>query len=110
MMYRTQPRQKQTGARFNARRWARAFRPLIRRGSALELQCLDWLRQKHIFDGPAGARLIASTASPPPKGRKRRTVTTLKAEVVQLNIVNPALRPGVLLCAGAWIRVLIVSA
>jgi hypothetical protein len=43
-----------------------------------------------IFDGAAEAKLIALACSPPPKGRKRWTLTLLEAAVVELNIVDRA--------------------
>jgi DDE superfamily endonuclease/Homeodomain-like domain len=43
-----------------------------------------------IFDGAAEAKLIALACSPPPKGRKRWTLTLLETAVVQLNIVDRA--------------------
>ena len=46
--------------------------------------------RKRIFDGAAEARLIALACSPPPKGRKRWTLTMLETAVVQLNIVDRA--------------------
>jgi hypothetical protein len=46
--------------------------------------------RKRIFDGAAEAKLIALACSPPPKGRKRRTLTLLETAVVQLNIVDHA--------------------
>jgi poly-gamma-glutamate capsule biosynthesis protein CapA/YwtB (metallophosphatase superfamily) len=46
--------------------------------------------RKRIFDGATEAKLIALACSPPPKGRKRWTLTLLETAVVQLNIVDPA--------------------
>ena len=46
--------------------------------------------RKRIFDGTAEAKLIALACSPPPKGRKRWTLTLLETAVVQLNIVDRA--------------------
>jgi poly-gamma-glutamate capsule biosynthesis protein CapA/YwtB (metallophosphatase superfamily) len=46
--------------------------------------------RKRIFDGAAEARLIALACSPPPKGRKRWTLTLLETAVVELNIVDRA--------------------
>jgi transposase len=46
--------------------------------------------RKRIFDGAAEAKLIALACSPPPKGRKRWTLTLLETAVVQLNIVDRA--------------------
>ena len=46
--------------------------------------------RKHIFDGAAEAKLIALACSPPPKGRKRWTLTLMETAVVQLNIVDRA--------------------
>src|SRR5277367_2408578 len=46
--------------------------------------------RKRIFDGAAEAKLIALACSPPPKGRKRWTLTMLETAVVQLNIVDRA--------------------
>lgn len=46
--------------------------------------------RKRIFDGAAEAKLIALACSPPPKGRKRWTLTLLEAAVVELNIVDRA--------------------
>ncbi len=46
--------------------------------------------RKPIFDGAAEAKLIALACSPPPKGRKRWTLTLLETAVVELNIVDRA--------------------
>jgi hypothetical protein len=46
--------------------------------------------RKCIFDGAAEAKLIALACSPPPKGRKRWTLTLLETAVVELNIVERA--------------------
>src|SRR5271156_4892554 len=46
--------------------------------------------RKRIFDGAAEARLIALACSPPPRGRKRWTLTLLETAIVQLNIVDRA--------------------
>ncbi len=46
--------------------------------------------RQRIFDGAAEAKLIALTRSPPPKGRKRWTLTLLESAVVELNIVDRA--------------------
>jgi poly-gamma-glutamate capsule biosynthesis protein CapA/YwtB (metallophosphatase superfamily) len=46
--------------------------------------------RKRIFDGGAEAKLIALACSPPPKGRKRWTLTLLETAVVELNIVDRA--------------------
>ncbi len=46
--------------------------------------------RQRIFDGAAEAKLIALACSPPPKGRKRWTLTMLETAVVQLNIVDRA--------------------
>ncbi len=46
--------------------------------------------RKRIFDGAAEAKLIALTCSPPPKGRKRWTLTLLESAVVELKIVGRA--------------------
>ena len=46
--------------------------------------------RKRIFDGAAEAKLIALAYSPPPKGRKRWTLTLLETAVVELNIVDRA--------------------
>ena len=46
--------------------------------------------RKRIFDGAAEAKLIALACSPPPKGRKRWTLTLLETAVVELNIVARA--------------------
>ena len=46
--------------------------------------------RKRIFDGAAEAKLIALACSPPPKGRKRWTLTLLESAVVELNIVERA--------------------
>ncbi len=46
--------------------------------------------RKRIFDGAAEAKLIALASSPPPKGRKRWTLTLLETAVVELNIVDRA--------------------
>ena len=43
--------------------------------------------RKRIFDGAAEAKLIALACSPPPKGRRRWTLTLLESAVVELNIV-----------------------
>jgi poly-gamma-glutamate capsule biosynthesis protein CapA/YwtB (metallophosphatase superfamily) len=46
--------------------------------------------RRRIFDGAAEAKLIALACSPPPKGRKRWTLTLLEGAVVELNIVERA--------------------
>jgi hypothetical protein len=46
--------------------------------------------RQRIFDGAGEAKLIALACSPPPKGRKRWTLTLLETAVVQLNIVDRA--------------------
>jgi poly-gamma-glutamate capsule biosynthesis protein CapA/YwtB (metallophosphatase superfamily) len=46
--------------------------------------------RKRIFDGAAEAKLIALACSPPPKGRKRWTLSLLETTVVELNIVDRA--------------------
>ncbi len=46
--------------------------------------------RKRIFDGAAEAKLIALACSPPPKGRKRWTLTLLECAVVERNIVDRA--------------------
>ena len=46
--------------------------------------------RRRIFDGAAEAKLIALACSPPPKGRKRWTLTLLETAVVELNIVERA--------------------
>jgi Homeodomain-like domain len=46
--------------------------------------------RKRIFDGATEAKLIALACSPPPKGRKRWTLTLLETAVVELNIVDRA--------------------
>jgi len=46
--------------------------------------------RRRIFDGAAEAKLIALACSPPPKGRKRWTLTLLETAVVELNIVARA--------------------
>ena len=46
--------------------------------------------RKRIFDSAAEAKLIALACSPPPKGRKRWTLTLLETAVVELNIVDHA--------------------
>jgi poly-gamma-glutamate capsule biosynthesis protein CapA/YwtB (metallophosphatase superfamily) len=46
--------------------------------------------RRRIFDGAAGAKLIALACSSPPKGRKRWTLTLLETAVVELNIVERA--------------------
>jgi hypothetical protein len=46
--------------------------------------------RRRIFDGAAEAKLIALACSPPPKGRKRWTLTLLETTVVELNIVDRA--------------------
>ena len=42
------------------------------------------------FTGAAEGKLIALACSPPPKGRKRWTLTLLETAVVELNIVDRA--------------------
>ena len=46
--------------------------------------------RQRIFDGATEAKLIALACSPPPKGRKRWTLTLLETAVVELNIVERA--------------------
>ena len=46
--------------------------------------------RRRIFNGAAEAKLIALACSPPPKGRKRWTLTLLETAVVELNIVARA--------------------
>jgi poly-gamma-glutamate capsule biosynthesis protein CapA/YwtB (metallophosphatase superfamily) len=46
--------------------------------------------RRRVFDGVAEAKLIALACSPPPKGRKRWTLTLLETAVVELNIVDRA--------------------
>jgi len=46
--------------------------------------------RRRIFDGATEAKLIALACSPPPKGRKRWTLTLLETAVVELNIVERA--------------------
>ena len=46
--------------------------------------------RRRIFDGVAEAKLIALACSPPPKGRKRWTLTLLETAVVERNIVERA--------------------
>jgi homeodomain-containing protein len=46
--------------------------------------------RRRIFDGAAEAKLMALACSPPPKGRKRWTLTLLETAVVELNIVERA--------------------
>jgi hypothetical protein len=46
--------------------------------------------RKRIFDGAAEAKLFALACSPPPKGRKRWTLTMLESAVVERNIVDRA--------------------
>jgi hypothetical protein len=46
--------------------------------------------RKRIFDGAAEAKLIALACSPPPRGRKRWTLTLLETAVVELHIVDRA--------------------
>ena len=46
--------------------------------------------RRRIFDGAAEAKLIALACSPPPKGRKRWTLTLLESAVVELNFVERA--------------------
>jgi poly-gamma-glutamate capsule biosynthesis protein CapA/YwtB (metallophosphatase superfamily) len=46
--------------------------------------------RKRVFDGAAEAELTALACSPPPKGRKRWTLTLLETAVVELNIVDRA--------------------
>jgi poly-gamma-glutamate capsule biosynthesis protein CapA/YwtB (metallophosphatase superfamily) len=46
--------------------------------------------RRRIFDGAAEAKLIALACSPPPKGRKRWTLTLLETAVAELNIVERA--------------------
>jgi alkyl sulfatase BDS1-like metallo-beta-lactamase superfamily hydrolase len=71
--------------------------------------------RKRIFDGVGEAKLIALACSPPPKGRKRWTLTLLETAVVQLNIVDRAsdntigrtLKKTVLRCL-AWVATISV--
>jgi hypothetical protein len=46
--------------------------------------------RQRIFDGATEAKLIALACSPPPKGRRRWTLTLLETAVVELNIVERA--------------------
>jgi hypothetical protein len=46
--------------------------------------------RKRVFDGAAGAKLIALACFPPSKGRKRWTLTLLETAVVALTIVDRA--------------------
>jgi hypothetical protein len=46
--------------------------------------------RKRILDGAAEAKLIALACSPPPKGRKRWTLTLLESAVAERNIVDRA--------------------
>jgi hypothetical protein len=46
--------------------------------------------RKRILDGAAEAKLIALACSPPPKGRKRWTLTLRESAVVERNIVDRA--------------------
>ena len=46
--------------------------------------------RRRIFDGAGEAKLITVACSPPPKGRKRWTLTLLETAVVELNIVDRA--------------------
>jgi poly-gamma-glutamate capsule biosynthesis protein CapA/YwtB (metallophosphatase superfamily) len=71
---------------------ARARQQLVEGGldAALTRKHSPNSARKRIFDGAAEAKLIALACSPPPKGRKRWTLTLLETAVVQLNIVDRA--------------------
>ena len=81
------------------RRWTPASTPLPARASNWWRKgSMPRLTRKHspnsarrrIFDGAAEAKLIALACSPPPKDRKRWTLTLLETAVVELNIVDRA--------------------
>jgi len=59
-------------------------------GAALTRKHSPNSARQRIFDGAAEAKLIALACSPPPKGRKRWTLTLLETAVVELNIVDRA--------------------
>ena len=59
-------------------------------GAALTRKHSPNSARQRIFDGAAEARLIALACSPPPKGRKRWTLTLLETAVAELNIVDRA--------------------
>ena len=71
---------------------ARTRQLLVEEGldSALTRKHSPKSARKRIFDGAAEAKLIALACSPPPKGRKRWTLTLLETAVVELNIVDRA--------------------
>ncbi len=71
---------------------ARTRQKLVEEGldAALTRQHSPNSARQRIFDGAAEARLIALACSPPPKGRKRWTLTLLETAVVQLSIVDRA--------------------
>jgi poly-gamma-glutamate capsule biosynthesis protein CapA/YwtB (metallophosphatase superfamily) len=71
---------------------ARTRQQLVERGldAALTRRHSPNSARKRIFDGAAEAKLIALACSPPPKGRKRWTLTLLETAVVELNIVDRA--------------------
>jgi hypothetical protein len=71
---------------------ARTRQQLVESGidAALTRQHSPNSARKRIFDGTAEAKLIALACSPPPKGRKRWTLTLLETAVVELNIVDRA--------------------
>ena len=71
---------------------ARARQQLVEGGldAALTRKHSPNSARKRIFDGAAEAKLIALACSPPPKGRKRWTLTLLETAVVELNIVDGA--------------------
>ena len=71
---------------------ARTRQLLVEEGldSALTRKHSPQSARKRIFDGAAEAKLIALACSPPPKGRKRWTLTLLETAVVELHIVDRA--------------------
>jgi hypothetical protein len=71
---------------------ARTRQQLVEEGldAALTRQHSPNSARRRIFDGAAEAKLIALACSPPPKGRKRWTLTLLETAVVELNIVERA--------------------
>ena len=71
---------------------ARTRRQLVEEGldAALTRKHSPNSARRRIFDGAAQAKLIALACSPPPKGRKRWTLTLLETAVVELNIVERA--------------------
>jgi poly-gamma-glutamate capsule biosynthesis protein CapA/YwtB (metallophosphatase superfamily) len=71
---------------------ARTRQLLVEEGldSALTRKHSPQSARKRIFDGAAEAKLIALACSPPPKGRKRWTLTLLETAVMELHIVDRA--------------------